>query len=492
MVQGTTSDAGKSVMVTAFCRMLARQSIPVAPFKPQNMALNSAVTEEGGEIGRAQAVQAEACYLKPNTDMNPVLIKPNSDIGAQLIVNGHAIGNKDAGVYQDYKARLLPEVMAAHERLSGKYQNIIVEGAGSPAEINLRANDIANMGFAEEADCPVVIVADIDRGGVFAHLFGTYELLSESEKRRIKGFIINRFRGDISLLEPGLKWMEDKCGVPILGVVPYIQDLHVEAEDAINQHQRASSGQQIKVVVPVYPRASNHTDFDVLRLHPQVNCEFARDPSLSDQADLIVLPGSKNVQEDLSWLKKIGWHRAIQKHLRYGGKLIGICGGFQMLGNKIHDPYGIESALGSSDGLGLLDMETHLASSKLLTNVQGHAVATKAPVKGYEIHAGVSEGIDLELRPYFSIKSVGESEQASQYKFDGATNEDNNVMGTYIHGVFDQPDVLSELLQWAGLNVEKQFDYSAFRDAELNRLADEVEKAIPLETLTSLIGLPRV
>lgn len=488
MVQGTTSDAGKSVMVTAFCRMLARQQISVAPFKPQNMALNSAVTSDGGEIGRAQAVQAEACYLNPTTDMNPVLIKPNSDVGAQLIVNGHAIGNKDAGIYQDYKARLLPQVMAAHHRLSHQYKNVIVEGAGSPAEINLRANDIANMGFAEEADCPVVIVADIDRGGVFAHLYGTYELLSDSERQRIKGFIINRFRGDIALLEPGLRWMEDRCGVPILGVIPYIHDLHVEAEDAINQHQRVSTEQQLNVVVPVYPRASNHTDFDVLRLHPQVNCEFARDASYAERADLIILPGSKNVQADLNWLRSSGWSRAIEKHLRYGGKLIGICGGFQMLGLKIHDPNGIESDTLSSDGLGLLNMETCLQPSKLLTKVQGFALASNCKVKGYEIHAGVSEGRDLELRPYFSIQGMKDG-KSTQFKYDGATNEDNNVMGTYIHGVFDQPELLIELLRWSGLNVDKPFDYDAYRDQELNRLADAVEGAISLAKLKQLIEI---
>ena len=492
MVQGTTSDAGKSVLVAALCRILWRHGYAVAPFKPQNMALNSAVTKEGGEIGRAQAVQAQACGLDPSVDMNPILLKPNSDIGAQVIVLGKAVGNLKAQDYHGEKPNLLNDVLAAHGRLSNQYQAVVVEGAGSPAEINLRDNDIANMGFAEAADCPVIIVADIDRGGVFAHLVGTYELLSESEKQRVKGFVINRFRGDIALLEPGLDWLTEKTGVPVLGVIPYLMDLHIEAEDAINLNQQTDAQAEVlNVVVPIYPRASNHTDFDTLRLHPNVNCQLVRKPSDVSQCDLIVLPGSKNVRGDLDWLTQEGWLPFIQRHLRYGGKVAGICGGYQMLGNTIHDPEGIEMAPGSSDALGLLDFETWLAPEKQLVNVAGvgcqNGFLNGLPVKGYEIHAGRSEGPALN-NSLFTL-TAQEGPQASSYA-DGALSHDNQILGTYVHGVFDEPQLLAEILKWAGANqTEHVFDYEALKEAEFDRLANAVEDAIGLENIIKLVGL---
>lgn len=485
MVQGTTSDAGKSILVTALCRILARHQISVAPFKPQNMALNSAVTADGGEIGRAQAVQAEACYLAPSVEMNPVLLKPNSDIGAQVIVNGHAIGNMKATEYHGFKPSLLTEVIKSHQQLQLKYTAVIVEGAGSPAEINLREHDIANMGFAEAIDCPVIIVADIDRGGVFAHLLGTYVLLSETEKARVKGFVINRFRGDVTLLESGLDWLTEQTGVPVLAVIPYIPDLHIEAEDAVNQHQKSVDNyQQLKVVVPLYPRASNHTDFDVLRMHPQVDCEFVKDSGQFSGADLIVLPGSKNVRGDLDWLMSNGWDELIKRHLRLGGKVIGVCGGYQMLGDSIHDPDQIESAAGSSRGLGLLHMETTLTDSKHLRNVTGTLCGDgDVVVKGYEIHAGVSSGPALDL-PLFELQA-----EDGSFQLEGARNRDNTLMGTYLHGVFDQPELLAELLTWAGLNQLESFDYPDFRDEQINRLADAVEEVMPLNALLSLLNI---
>ena len=488
MVQGTTSDAGKSIMVTALGRILVRHGISVAPFKPQNMALNSAVTAEGGEIGRAQAVQAEACFLAPTVDMNPVLLKPNSDIGAQVIVHGKAIGNMKATEYHHYKPELLNEVLASHARLAQQYQVVLVEGAGSPAEINLREHDIANMGFAEAADCPVVIVADIDRGGVFAHLLGTYELLSESEKARVKGFIINRFRGDVSLLESGLDWLEARTRVPVLAVVPYVMNLHIEAEDAINQQQKHPIGyQQLKVVVPIYPRASNHTDFDVLRMHPQVDCEFMRDLNSFNGADLIVLPGSKNVRGDLAWLQESGWADTIKRHLRLGGKVIGVCGGYQMLGEWIHDPDAIESAAGSSEGLGLLAMETTLTGNKTLRNVCGKTLETGVAVKGYEIHAGISTGAALQ-QPLFAVSPTEDAQAAVP---EGARNAEDTVIGSYIHGLFDSSELLNELLLWAGLNRVEQFDYAAFREQQIERLADEVEAVLPVSRICELLALEK-
>lgn len=491
MVQGTTSDAGKSILVTALCRILARKQIAVAPFKSQNMALNSAVTTEGGEIGRAQAVQAEACFLPPSVEMNPVLLKPNSDLGAQVIVNGKAIGNMQATEYHHYKPELLQQVVRSHTALQEKYTAVIVEGAGSPAEINLREHDIANMGFAEAIDCPVIIVADIDRGGVFAHLYGTYELLSDSEKGRIKGFVINRFRGDVSLLQSGLDWLEKRTGIPVLAVIPYITNLHIEAEDAVNSQQKSASGyQQLKVVVPMYPRASNHTDFDVLRMHPQVDCEFMRDLQQFNGADLIVLPGSKNVRGDLQWLQQSGWADAIKRHLRLGGKVIGVCGGYQMLGQWIHDPEAIESSAGSTAGLGLLEMDTTLTNNKVLRNVTGLLLGTEIPVQGYEIHAGISSGSAL-TRPLFTIAASaqdGQTEETCEVINDGAQNADDTVLGSYIHGIFDEAALLEHLLQWAGLDRVEQFDYQAFREQQIERLADAVEEVMPYDSLCQLLG----
>jgi adenosylcobyric acid synthase len=485
MVQGTTSDAGKSILVTALCRILARKNIKVAPFKSQNMALNSAVTSCGGEIGRAQAVQAAACFLSPTIAMNPILLKPNSDLGSQVIVNGQSIGNMKAVDYHVYKPQLLQTVIAAHDSLTEQFDAVIVEGAGSPAEINLREHDIANMGFAEAVDCPVIIVADIDRGGVFAHLYGTYALLSSTEQARVIGFIINRFRGDVELLKPGLDWLEQKTSVPTLAVVPYIQDLHIEAEDSISQNQlQQRVGQRLKVAVVSYPRTSNHTDFDVLRMHPQIDCEFVKTISDFSGADLIILPGSKNVRGDLRWLKDNGWHTTIAKHLRYGGKLFGVCGGYQMLGEMIHDPMAIESAAGSSSGLAYLSMETTLIANKILRNVTGKSIASGNTVTGYEIHAGITEGADLS-RPLFTLQAKGEVKTFT----DGAINADNNVMGSYVHGLFDQSSILKELLQWVGADDLQVFDYNAYREQQINRLADAVETVLPLAQLEKMLAL---
>ncbi len=417
MVQGTTSDAGKSTLVTALCRWLARRGVAVVPFKPQNMALNSAVTADGGEIGRAQAVQAQACRLAPHTDMNPVLLKPNTDIGAQVIIHGRAVTSMDAAAYHDYKRVAMEAVLASHGRLAAAYRVVMVEGAGSPAEINLRANDIANMGFAEAVDCPVILVADIDRGGVFAHLVGTLELLSDSERERVKGFVINRFRGDIALLQPGLDWLEARTGKPVLGVLPYVSDLHLEAEDAI---------------------------------------------------------------ADLAALRERGWDEAILRHLRYGGRLLGICGGLQMLGERLHDPLGLEGAAGSSAGLGLLALETTLEADKQLRNVQGRLSLEDAPLSGYEIHAGVTRGEAL-ARPAVVLDDG---------RADGARSVDGNVMGTYLHGLFESTAACSALLRWAGLREVQAVDYQALRERDIERLADLVERHLDTGRLLALCGEP--
>lgn len=484
MIQGTTSDAGKSAVVTGLCRLLARKGISVVPFKPQNMALNSAVTVDGGEIGRAQAAQAQACYLKPHTDMNPVLLKPNSDTGAQVIIQGKAVTNMNARVYHDYKKVAMDAVLDSYQRLQQQYQVILVEGAGSPAEINLRDRDIANMGFAEAVDCPVLIVADIDKGGVFAHLVGTLDLLSASEQERTKGFIINRFRGDISLLQPGNDWLEQRTKKPVLSVLPYLHGLCLEAEDGVNQApDQAQEKDSLRVVVPVFPRISNHTDFDPLRQHPQVDFHFVPSDQTPPPADLVILPGSKSVQADLNWLRQQGWEGYLQKHLRYGGKLLGICGGWQMLGQWLHDPEGIEGEAKSVPGLGYLETETTLEKEKQLKNTQGSLLldpAQNIPVSGYEIHAGITTGSALS-QPLVKLTSGP----------DGAISEDEQIAGCYLHGLFDQPEACQALLQWAGLEQAKTFDIHALYDQSIDRMADAIEQYMDMTALERLLNLSK-
>ncbi len=476
MVQGTTSDAGKSLLATALCRWLYRRGVRVAPFKPQNMALNSAVSADGGEIGRSQAVQAAACALAPLSDMNPVLLKPSSAGSAQVIIQGRAISTLDATAYSDYKLVARKAVLESHARLAANFEAVIAEGAGSPAEVNLRHNDIANMGFAEAVDCPVILVADIDRGGVFAHLVGTLALLSESERARIAGFVINRFRGELSLLQPGLDWLERETGKPVFGILPYLRDLHLDAEDALPTEP--SWGRGLRVVVPALPRISNHTDFDPLRLHPGVELIFAAPDTPPPQADLICLPGSKSVRADLEWLIAQGWHAHLRRHLRYGGKLIGICGGLQMLGQALHDPLGVEGAVGSGRGLGLLELETTYAPSKQLRNVVGRLSWCDAGVRGYEIHAGLSTGAALASPAL--LLSHGP---------DGALSADGQILGSYVHGLFDSPEACNALLFWAGHSACNAPDIFLRREADFERLADAVEEHLDTGKLACLLGL---
>jgi adenosylcobyric acid synthase len=522
MIQGTTSDAGKSTLVAGLCRALYRRGLRVAPFKPQNMALNSAVTVDGGEIGRAQAVQAQACGLQPHTDMNPVLLKPSSDTGCQVIIHGKVAGNMEATGYHAYKSTAMRAVLESWERLGEQYECVVVEGAGSPAEINLREGDIANMGFAEAVDCPVLLIADIDRGGVFAHIVGTLALLSESERNRVIGFVINRFRGDIKLLESGLEWLERETGKPVIGVLPYLHDLHIEAEDAVPRddvrtpspsHPRGASPPStrrfaatlarqgegrdggfadqvtnphpnpppdrgrgmscLRVIAPVLPHISNHTDFDALRLHPEIDFQFVGISDAIPPADLIILPGSKNVRGDLEQLRAHGWEQALAKHLRYGGKVLGICGGFQMLGAMIHDSHALEGAAGSSAGLGWLEMETTLQQEKHLAQVCGQLAFAEAQVTGYEIHMGISAGAALD-KPALYIDG----------KPEGAISADNQIAGTYLHGLFDHAESTAAWLAWAGLeSAGTQFDYTQLREAGLERLADAVEQHLDWQKL---------
>lgn len=480
MVQGTTSGAGKTTLVAGLCRALARRGLRVAPFKPQNMALNSAVAADGGEIGRAQALQAQAARTPALTDMNPVLIKPSSDTRAQVVLNGRPHAELEAGDYQDLKPTLLAPVVAAFGRLQQSFEAVIIEGAGSPAEINLREHDIANMGFAEAVDCPVLLVADIDRGGVFAHFVGTLACLSETERARVVGFVINRFRGDRALLEPGIDWLQRTTGKPVLAVLPYLHGLDLDAEDALPAQAAPRESAALRIVVPVIPRISNHTDLDALRAHPQVDLYLAGPGSVLPHADLIVLPGSKNVRADLAFLRTQGWDVAILRHLRYGGKLAGLCGGMQMLGRAIHDPDGVEGPAGSSLGLGVLDMETTLEPAKQLRNVSGTLFPGQMPeatLQGYEIHMGVTRGAALD-RPAVRLEDG---------RCDGALSEDGAILATYVHGAFDTPQAGAALLRWAGLRDAQGVDQDALREAAIERLADAVEAGFDLDALRAWV-----
>ncbi|MDF1781833.1 MAG: cobyric acid synthase [Alcanivoracaceae bacterium] len=487
MIQGTTSDAGKSTLVAALCRWLARRGVSVAPFKAQNMALNSAVTEDGGEIGRSTALQALACGIAAHSDMNPVLLKPQTDKGAQVIIRGQVLGNMEALDYHAYKATAREAVVEAWRALSSRYDIIIAEGAGSPAEINLRENDIANMGFAEEIDCPVLIVADIDRGGVFAHLVGTLDLLSESEQQRTRGFFINRFRGDIALLQGGLDWLEERTNKPVLGVLPYLHGLVLDAEDAVADSGDSDTG-ALKVVVPIFPRMSNHNDFDPLRLHPGVELIFVKMGQAWPAADLVILPGSKATRADLDFLRAQGWDKHIERHLRYGGKLLGICGGFQMLGDDIGDPDGLEGEPGGSPGLGWLSMQTRLMPGKQLRNVSGELLLddglTTTSIHGYEIHNGVTTG-DAIMRPMLRL-----ADGSADGVLDGAISDDGQIMGCYLHGLFDHGPAATAILHWAGLSSGRAaVDYDAHRQRDLDRLADMIEQHADTAGLLALLGL---
>jgi adenosylcobyric acid synthase len=484
MVQGCTSDAGKSTLVAALCRILQRRGVRVAPFKPQNMALNSAVTVDGGEIGRAQALQALAAGVDPHTDFNPVLLKPSTDKQAQVIIHGKVAADLNAKDYHAYKPVAMKAVRASYDRLCAQYEAVMVEGAGSPAEINLRARDIANMGFAEAVDCPVILVADIDKGGVFAHLVGTLELLSASEQARVKGFIINRFRGDISLLQPGLDWLEQRTGKPVLGVLPYLHGLFLDAEDAIARTSGEKTQTKLKAIAPAYPRVSNHNDLDPLRLHPEVDFQWIGPNQTPPAADLIILPGSKAVRADLAWLREQGWDKVIARHLRYGGKVIALCGGYQMLGKMLHDPEGHEGPAGSTPGLGWLDCETTLAAEKQLRNVTGQLnLPGDAAMQGYEIHLGVTK-VPAASTP---AAWLADDKEITGKRPDGVITEDNQIFATYCHGVLDHPSALQSLLTWAGATETAIIDFASRREADINRLADAVEQILPHPSWSTLL-----
>lgn len=474
MIQGTGSNVGKSLLVAGLCRAARRRGLRVVPFKPQNMSNNAAVTADGGEIGRAQALQARAAGLEPVVDMNPVLLKPESETGAQVILHGRRVDRAEARDYPTMKARLMAGVMESFARLKAGHDLVIVEGAGSPAEVNLRAGDIANMGFARAADVPVVLVGDIDRGGVIAQIVGTQAVLDQDDAAMVAGFIVNRFRGDVSLFEDGYRWIEARTGWRGFGVVPHFHDAwRLPAEDAVDLDGGAHRG-GVKVVVLCYPRIANFDDLDPLKAEPGVELVMLRPgQAIPGDATVVVLPGSKATVADLSFLRGQGWDVDLAAHRRRGGRVLGLCGGYQMLGRRIRDPEGIEGA-GEAEGLGLLEVDTLLGAEKRLALEAGVHVASGETVKGYEIHLGRTAGPDC-ARPFAQIGGRDE----------GAVSADGRVAGTYLHGLFAADGFRRAWLASLGV-TGGLVGYEDGVEAVLDALADHLEASLDVAGLLAL------
>ena len=485
MFQGTGSDVGKSLLVAGLARAYTRRGLAVRPFKPQNMSNNAAVTADGGEIGRAQALQARACRLAPSVDMNPVLLKPQSDVGAQLVVQGRAIGNVAAREYRARAPDLLPRVLESFARLSSDADLVLIEGAGSPAEINLRQGDIANMGFAESAEVPVVLVGDIDRGGVIASLAGTVGLLAASERARLKGFVVNKFRGDPTLFDDGMAAIEARTGLRGLGLVPWFDEAaRLPAEDAASlDSRRYGDGERrpICVAAPRLPRIANFDDLDPLAAEPDVTLALvAPGRPLPRDADIVLLPGSKATRADLAALYAESWDIDIRAHVRRGGRVIGLCGGYQMLGREVLDPDGLEGSPGTTPGLGLLEVTTTLSTAKTLRQLSARDLRSGHLVRGYEIHMGMTTGPGC-VRPFLVLDGRAE----------GATSENGQVAGCYLHGLFAADGWRRAFLD--GVRRARGLDggpatlaYEAEIDAVLDRLADHLARAIDLDRVLEI------
>ncbi len=481
MFQGTGSDVGKSLIVAGLARAFTRRGLRVQPFKPQNMSNNAAVTADGGEIGRAQALQARAAKVPLSVHMNPVLLKPQSDVGAQVIVQGQIFGNAKAADYHRLKPQLMTYVLESYQRLAADADLVLVEGAGSPAEINLRVGDIANMGFAAAADLPVVLVGDIDRGGVIASIFGTMRLLEPTEAARIKGFLINKFRGDPALFADGMKLITEKTGLGALGLVPWFHGADkLPPEDAVALSAYKPKDALIKIVVPQLPRISNFDDLDPLRAEPDVRIELLRPGNaLPGDADLILLPGSKATMADLRALYEAGWDIDIRAHQRRGGAIFGLCGGYQMLGTRIEDPGGIEGPKGGIAGLGLLDIVTTLTDDKALIEVKARALGHE--VAGYEMHVGVTDGADA-TRPLLTIGN----------RPDGAMSRDGRVMGCYVHGLFAADSFRHAFLNTLRPRAESGVAYELGVEQALDELAAHLERHADLDQMLQIAGIHSV
>jgi adenosylcobyric acid synthase len=475
MIQGTGSHAGKSTLVAGLARVLVRRGMKVAPFKPQNMSNNAAVAVEGGEIGRAQAVQARAARMTPSVHMNPVLLKPETDSGSQIIVQGKRWGTLRARNYLDKKAALLPAVLDSFARLAREADIVLVEGAGSPAEINLRAGDIANMGFAAAADVPVVLAGDIDRGGVIASLAGTHLVLEPDERARIRGFVINKFRGDVGLFDQGLAAVTRWTNWPSLGVVPWLpRAAWLPAEDTVDLGRVHRSAASRVIAVPLLARIANFDDLDPLGMEAGVKLVFVRPgEAIPANADVVILPGSKSTIGDLAFLRAQGWDIDIKAHVRRGGHVLGLCGGYQMLGQTIADPEGIEGPAATVEGLGLLDISTVMSADKSTRLVKGAHCATGTTIEGYEIHLGHSEGPDC-ARPMVTIDG----------RPDGASKADGRVQGTYVHGLFTGDAFRKAWL--ANLGIASSLAYSFEIESALDALADHLEAHLDIEAMLAI------
>ncbi|MFV1952022.1 MAG: cobyric acid synthase [Nitrospinota bacterium] len=492
MIQGTGSDVGKSLIVTALCRIFLQDGHRVAPFKSQNMALNSFVTADGGEMGRAQVVQAGACRIDPEVVMNPVLLKPTSNIGSQVIVMGRVVGNMSAEGYMEYKGDLIGVINDSLNRLRSRYEIVVIEGAGSPAEINLKNRDIVNMRIAEMADAPVLLIGDIDRGGVFAWLKGTLDLLDEDERARIKGLIINKFRGDKEILRPGLEFLEEETGMKVIGVIPYCKDIRIMAEDSVCLTKTESNsaclsnrqeGDKIRIGVIRLPHISNFTDFDPLKIEPDVELYYIGSTGDMLDTDVVIIPGSKNTISDLRYIMSNGLSVAIKRSLQMGAIVIGICGGYQMLGKEIIDPYHIESDIDNIKGLGFLDIITKFGREKITHQIRAVHLESGIEVSGYEIHMGESQGGD-RYAPLCRITRRGREDVEIM---DGMINADGNIMGTYIHGLFDSDEFRRKFIDSIRMrkgiescnDIQSHFD----PDREYDRLADIVRGHLDMDAI---------
>ena len=494
MIQGTMSGAGKSLLAAALCRIFRQDGFRVAPFKSQNMALNSYVTRDGLEMGRAQVMQAEAAGIEPDVRMNPILLKPSSDTGSQVIVNGEILGQMSAVDYFAYKKKLIPEILEAYKSLAEENDIIVIEGAGSPAEINLRQDDIVNMGMAGLVDAPVLLAGDIDRGGVFAQLYGTTELLQPEEKARIKGLIINKFRGDVDILRPGLTMLEEKTGIPVIGVVPYVR-VDVDDEDSLAPVlEQKHSSRPVDIAILRLPHISNFTDFTPLETHPLLGIRYVRTPKELGTPDLVILPGTKNTMDDLVWVKRQGLDAAVQKLAAAGTPVLGVCGGYQMLGEKLNNPEHLEGPLDELTGLGMLPTRTVFKNNKIRTRVLAEVTGgplSGARMDGYEIHMGVTD-IDGET---FCLLENGQPEGCIR----------GNVFGTYLHGLFDTGELTDRLAEYlaerkgmtsdeirracGSEGTDPAQDKKAYMEKQYDLLAEQVRAALDMDTVYRILGL---
>lgn len=483
MLAGTGSDVGKSIIAAAFCRIFLQDGYHPAPFKAQNMALNSYATPEGLEIGRAQAVQAEAAGVPCHTDMNPLLLKPSSDHTSQVVLNGRPIGNRNAYEYfrREGREELRKEVHAAFDRLAARYNPVVMEGAGSISEINLRDSDLVNLPMAMHAGADVILVADIDRGGVFASVYGSVMLLRPEERKHIKGILINKFRGDIRLFESGVKMLEDLCGVPVVGVVPYYKDIYIEEEDSVmlqTKNIRAGQG-KVNIAVVLLRHLSNFTDFNVLERDPRVHLFYTNNTDELMKADIILLPGSKSTLSDLYELRRNGVAQAIVRAHREGATVMGICGGYQLMGQEVCDPDHVEGEIERLPGLGLLPVSTRMQGEKITRQVRFHFLEGSETCEGYEIHMGTTTPLaDVPASP---LNHLADGREDGYF-------DDRTCMGTYVHGILDNPSVIDYLLEpFANKLKETTFDYKAFKEEQYDKLAAHVRKHVDLPLIYQIL-----